>query len=173
MKNNKFIKLHKFGLKLFPICRSITGKGLLESLKLLKNFTGNLEIKKVKSGTKVYDWTIPDEWEIKQAFVYDIKLRKKIIDFKENNLHIMNYSEPVEKLLNFKELLERIYVSDILPDAIPYVTSYYKRNWGFCISKNYKNKLIKKYSRIKFEKRFKINIESKFKKMVFCIMVKK
>ena len=62
MKNNKFIKLHKFGLKLFPICRSITGKGLLESLKLLKNFTGNLEIKKVKSGTKVYDWTIPDEW---------------------------------------------------------------------------------------------------------------
>ena len=100
MKNNKFIKLHKFGLKLFPICRSITGKGLLESLKLLKTYWKS-EIKKVKSGTKVYDWTIPDEWEIKQAFVYDIKLRKKIIDFKENNLHIMNYSEPVEKLLNF------------------------------------------------------------------------
>ncbi len=164
MQKSNFQKLHNLGVKLFPICRSITGSGTLQTLKILKKYTNNLNIFKVKSRTKVYDWVIPDEWEIRDAYIIDIKSNKKIIDFKDNNLHLMNYSKPVNELLNFIELKKKIFTSEILHDAIPYVTSYYKKNWGFCLSEINKKKLIKKYNKVGKERRFRVVINSNFKK---------
>ena len=130
----KYIQL---GKKMFPLCRSLTGKGTLETLKILKLELKNLKIKKVKSGTKVFDWKVPDEWNISEAYILD-KYNKKIIDFKINNLHVVNYSHPVNLTLKKNQLLKKIYSIPELPKAIPYVASYYKKNWGFC--ENYLNK---------------------------------
>lgn len=87
--------------KLFPICRSITGKGLVETLSLIKKEFPALKIKKIKSGTKVFDWIVPDEWNVSEAYVLD-KYDKKIINFKKNNLHLIGYSIPVNKVISKK-----------------------------------------------------------------------
>ena len=129
--------------KLFPICRSITGKGFLSSLKIIKEGIPKIKIKSFRSGTKVFDWKIPYEWNVKNAYVKD-KFGKKIIDIEVNNLHLVGYSSPVEKKISKKQLLKRIYSIKKQPNAIPYVTSYYKRYWGFCLSYNQKKKIIKK-----------------------------
>ena len=126
--------------KLFPICRSLTGSGVRKTLKLIKNQFPKLQIKKVKSGTKVFDWKIPNEWNIKDAYILD-KYNKRIVDFKKNNLHLVSYSRPINNLLNKKKLLKNVFFQKDKPDAIPYVTSYYKKNWGFCISYNQKKKV--------------------------------
>jgi aminopeptidase-like protein len=128
---------------LFPINRSITGKGIKKSLEIIKKKIPNLKIYKIKSGTKVFDWRIPPEWDLYDAYVLD-KNKKKIINFKENNLHIVGYSQPINKLINKKELLKHTYSSPI-KNAIPYITSYYKKSWGFCISEIQKKKIKKKY----------------------------
>lgn len=146
--------------KLFPICRSLTGSGVRKTLKLIKNQFPKLQIKKVKSGTKVFDWKIPNEWNIKDAYILD-KYNKRIVDFKKNNLHLVSYSRPINNLLNKKKLLKNVFFQKDKPDAIPYVTSYYKKNWGFCISYNQKKKLDKKYSNNDF---FKVVVDSSFKK---------
>ena len=104
-----------------------------------------LKVYSIKSGTKVFDWKIPSEWNIKYAYVLD-KNNKKIIDFNENNLHVVNYSIPTNKILNKKELLSRLHTIKKLPSAIPYVTSYYKKYWGFCCSFYYKKKIQKNYN---------------------------
>lgn len=123
---------------LFPICRSITGNGVKESLSILKNIV-DFDIKQIPSGTKCYDWTIPDEWNIKDAYIKDSH-ENKLIDFKENNLHVVNYSVPINQKLSFNELDKHLYTLPSMPDAIPYVTSYYEKDWGFCIPYNqYKN----------------------------------
>ena len=133
--------LIKFGKKIFPICRSITGNGTLLTLReIKKNYLKNLKIKKIPSRKKVFDWRIPDEWNIKYAYVID-KNSKKIIDFKINNLHVINYSEPQNKIINKKQLLAKLNFINDYPDAIPYVTSYYKKNWGFCVTKNQYDKI--------------------------------
>ena len=154
--------MHKYlnlGKKLFPICRSLTGIGTLKTLKILKSEMPRLQIKKIRSGTKVFDWRVPDEWNISDAYVLD-KNKKKIINFKTNNLHIVNYSSPVNKVMTKEQLLNKIYSLPKLPDAIPYVTSYYKKNWGFC--ENYKN-VIKIKKNYKKNDKFKVVINSKFK----------
>lgn len=127
--------------KLYPICRSITGEGFIKSLKYLSEIQ-NLKIIKVKTGKKVLDWTIPDEWNINDAYV--LYKKKKIIDFKKHNLHILNYSKPVNKILKFNELKKHLYTLPNLPNAIPYVHSYYDRKWGFCLSHNQFKKLNKR-----------------------------
>ena len=132
--------------ELFPICRSITGDGVRKTLKIIKKNFSSLKIKEVPSGQKVFDWTIPPEWNINNAYVID-KYNNKIIDFKNNNLHIVNYSYPINKILTKKELLKHVHSLPNKKNAIPYVTSYYKKDWGFCtthkqkieIDKNYKN----------------------------------
>lgn len=86
---------------------------------------------------KVFDWKIPPEWNVKEAYVLD-KYNKKIIDFKNNNLHLMSYSMPVSKILSRDKLLSKIHSMESLPNAIPYVTSFYKKDWAFCISSNQK-----------------------------------
>ncbi len=159
MKTKKFYLLGKN--KLFGINRSLTGLGTKNSLKLIQKYCPGLQIKKFNSGDKVFDWKIPEEWNISEAFIKDEK-GKKIIDFKENNLHVVGYSKKIDKKITFKQLISKhIYSNDKQVNAIPYVTSYYKKNWGFCISRNYLNVLKKKYSRNSI---FKAKIVSSFKK---------
>jgi aminopeptidase-like protein len=121
-------------VELFPICRSITGDGVRTSLKMLQKRIP-LEIREVKSGTRVFDWTVPREWNIKAAFVKDPS-GNKIVDFEKSNLHVLNYSIPVHRRMSLDELRKHLYTVPEQPDAIPYRTSYYKENWGFCISHN-------------------------------------
>lgn len=153
MKNkidvNKFVnskKITKLINKLYPICRSITGKGFIDSLKILKE---NMEIKitKFKTGTKVLDWTIPKEWNIKDAYIIAPD-GKKIVDFKKHNLHVMNYSIPINKKISLEELKKKLFTLPNQPNAIPYVASYYKRDWGFCIEYNKFKKLKKGLYRV-------------------------
>ncbi len=131
--------------KLFPICRSITGRGLVKTLNYIKNEFPALKIKKIKSGTKVFDWIVPDEWNVSDAYILD-KYNKKIINFKKNNLHLVGYSIPVNKFISKKQLLKKIYFLKKQPNAIPYVTSYNKREWGFCASYDQFKIIKKKYS---------------------------
>ena len=144
---------------LFPINRSITGKGIIKTLKIFKKDQPKLNIKYYKSGKRVFDWIIPSEWNVKNAYVLDQE-GNKIIDFKKNNLHLIGYSVPVNKKVSKQELLDRLFSSKKIKDAIPYITSYYKKNWGFCVSKNYKNEINKKYKK---GERFKVFIDSNFK----------
>ncbi len=130
---------------LFPICRSITGNGIKNSLKIIKKEFPKLKIYKVPSGTRVFDWKVPPEWNIKDAYVLD-KNKNKIIDFKLNNLHLVGYSVPINKYISKKDLLKHIHSLPKKPAAIPYVTSYYKKYWGFCLTHKEKLKLIKKYN---------------------------
>ncbi len=150
MLKKKLLNLAKL---IFPIHRSITGEGNRNTLKLLKNINKEIKIKKIKTGQKVFDWTIPKEWKINSAFIID-PLGKKICDIKKNNLHIVSYSKPVNKTLNFKALNKKLHSIPSLPNAIPYVTSYYKEDWGFCIAENERKRLIKRG-------KYKVFIDSK------------
>ncbi len=126
--------------KLFPICRSITGDGYRNSISILKKYI-KLKTYKVPSGTKVFDWEVPKEWIINDAY---IKFKgKKICDFKKNNLSVMNYSISMNKVVNLNNLKQNIYSIPKYPNYVPYVTSYYNKNWGFSMSHNQKKKLKK------------------------------
>ena len=108
--------------------RSILGKGFRESLDIIGEIV-DLKKKKIKSGTKVLDWTVPNEWNIKNAYIISPD-GKKFADFKKHNLHVVNYSTPVNKIVSLDELKKHLHTLPELPNAIPYVTSYYKRQWG-------------------------------------------
>lgn len=128
-------EMYKWATDLFPINRSLTGPGVRETLIYLKNIIPELEIKAIKSGTKVFDWIVPDEWEVFEAYIEDDK-GQKIIDFSDNNLHLVGYSIAVNKMMNLEDLKEKLHTLPSQPTAIPYITSYYKRYWGFCMSYN-------------------------------------
>ncbi len=137
--------------RLFPILRSITGEGYIKSLNILSKY---IKFKKLRysSGKKVFDWTVPKEWVIKDAYV---KVDgKKIIDLKKNNLHVINYSAPINKTMSLKELNKYLYSIKKRPNIIPYVTSYYKKNSGFCLE-HHKRKKLK-------EQNYEVLIDSKF-----------
>jgi aminopeptidase-like protein len=119
---------------MFPICRSITGNGVRETLKILQELLP-LEIHEVPTGTKVFDWEIPKEWNIKNAYIKNSR-GEKVIDFANCNLHVLNYSVPVHTRLSLQELKPHLFYLPEKPDWIPYRTSYYKEDWGFCISYN-------------------------------------
>lgn len=125
-------ELYNLIRRLYPICRSITGNGVRETLKIIKEYIP-LEIYEVPSGTKVFDWIIPKEWNIKDAYIKDSK-GNKIIDFKESNLHVLNYSIPINEKLKLAELKEHLFTLPEYPEWIPYRTSYYNENWGFCLT---------------------------------------
>ena len=144
--------------KLFRLNRSITGYGLRRTLYYIKKEFPNLKIKSLKSNTRVFDWKIPYEWNLKDAYILD-KNKKKIIDFKKNNLHIVGYSSSCKKILKKKEILKKIHSLPKSPNAIPYITSYYKNYWGFCETDKNKKKIIRKYKK---EDKFKIFIDSSF-----------
>jgi len=118
--------------ELYPICRSITGEGVRKTDEIISKIIP-LEIKEVPSGTQVFDWRIPKEWNIVDAYILNPK-GEKIIDFKKSNLHVLNYSIPIKKKIMLDELKKHIFTLPNQPDLIPYRTSYYKENWGFCMS---------------------------------------
>jgi aminopeptidase-like protein len=124
--------MHGLATELFPICRSITGGGVRQTLGIIKRELPGLQIFEVPSGTPCFDWVIPNEWNIRDAYILDPG-GQKIVDFKQSNLHVVGYSVPVEGSFSLKELRAHLYTQPERPDAIPYVTSYYKEHWGFCL----------------------------------------
>ena len=126
-------EIYKFAKELWPFNRSITGDGLRDTLQRISEHLPALKIKAVPSGTKVFDWTVPKEWKIKEAYIITPK-GKKICDFSQNNLHLVGYSIPFKGEVSFDELKKHLYTLPDQPNAIPYVTSYYEQRWGFCLS---------------------------------------
>ena len=120
--------------ELYPICRSITGEGFRETLARIQKEIP-LDVHEVPSGTQVFDWTVPKEWNIRDACVKN-SLGERIIDFKKHNLHVVNYSVPVHRKMSLAELRTHLHTLPDQPDWIPYRTSYYKESWGFCLSHN-------------------------------------
>ena len=142
---NEGQEMYDFVCKIFPYCRSLTGEGVRQTLNDLREFITQgggpeLQIFEVPSGTKAFDWTVPREWKIREAYIED-EAGNHIIDMKDNNLHVLGYSTPVNKCVSLDELKEHIYTQPDQPDCIPYVTSYYKERFGFCMSENMKNSL--------------------------------
>lgn len=124
-------EMQDFITDLYPTCRSITGQGLRSTLRAIRDRVP-LQIHEIPSGTQVLDWTVPQEWNITDAYIKD-SAGRRIVDFQECNLHVVNYSEPVDLRLTLQELLPHLHSLADHPDWIPYRTSYYKRGWGFCL----------------------------------------
>lgn len=138
-KDSLGTQMYRLISELYPICRSITGNGVRDTLAGVKKIIP-LDVHEVPSGTKVFDWVVPKEWNIREAYIRDSK-GNKIIDFEDSNLHVLNYSVPVRKQIALKELKEHLFSMPDRPDWIPYRTSYYDENWGFCIEHNKLNDL--------------------------------
>ena len=126
-------EIYQFAKELWPLNRSITGNGLRETLQKISKHLSKFEIKSVPSDTKVFDWTVPKEWDVKEAYIITPS-GMKICDFSENNLHLVGYSIPFEGEISFEELKTHLHTLPDQPNAIPYVTSYYEERWGFCLS---------------------------------------
>jgi len=124
--------LHAFAAELYPICRSITGAGIRETLTRIQARI-SLTISEIPTGTQVFDWTVPREWNIRDAYVKNSR-GERVIDFQRSNLHVISYSVPVNKTLSLAQLKEHLHTLPDRPDLIPYRTSYYKETWGFCLS---------------------------------------
>ena len=135
--------------------RSITGEPIRQTLKYINKKIIKLKILKFKSGSKVFDWIVPNEWNINDAYIKDEK-GIKVLDFKKNFLNIVYHSTPVKKWISKKDLVKKIHFDETIPSAVPYVTTYYKKYWGFCMSKNQIKKLNKK--------KYFVYIDSSFKK---------
>lgn len=125
--------MHELASRLFPICRSITGAGVRETLGILSEILPNIQIHEVPSGTQVFDWTVPREWSIDGAYL-ESPTGERVIDFANSNLHVVSYSEPVDQKLSLKDLQNHLHSIPELPQAIPYVTSYYNQTWGMCLA---------------------------------------
>ncbi|MCR4566483.1 MAG: DUF4910 domain-containing protein [Pseudobutyrivibrio sp.] len=131
-------EMYSFAQRLFPINRSITGEGVRQTLAMCSDYIAGedgvtFEIKNVKSGTEVFDWTVPKEWKIREAYIED-ESQNRICDMAATNLHVMGYSTPVDEWVDLDELKQHIFTLPEQPEIIPYVTSYYKERYGFCMS---------------------------------------
>ena len=124
--------MHRFMRELYPICRSITGDGIRQTLSMIGNCI-SLRTYEVPSGTPVFDWTVPKEWNNRDAFIKGPD-KKRVVDFQQCNLHVLNYSTPIHKTMPLGELKSHLFSVPERPDWIPYRTSYYKETWGFCLS---------------------------------------
>jgi len=141
MKKYEGSDIYNLAKQLWPINRSLTGDGVRHTLAILKEILPRLNIFEVPSGTSAFDWTVPKEWQVKDAYIV-APSGNRICSFKENNLHLLGYSAPINKVLSLSELQSHLHSLPEQPDAIPYVTSYYKENWGFCISHDEREKLV-------------------------------
>jgi len=166
--------IHDFAKQLWPENRSITGEGVRNTLKLIKQHLPELKIKSVPSGNKAFDWIIPKEWKVNQAYIIS-PAGEKICDFKKNNLHLLGYSVAFEGKLSLEELKKHLYTLPEQPEAIPYITSYYKERWGFCLSHNHYEQLEEGEYFVKIDSKHfdgvlnyaEISIPGKSKKEVF------
>src|SRR5664280_1817785 len=127
-------QLHRFAADLYPICRSITGDGIRRTLAMIQDRIP-LQTFEVPTGTQVFDWTVPKEWNIRDSYVADSS-GNRVVDFQKCNLHVMNYSVPVHATMPLSTLRPHLFTIPEHPDWIPYRTSYYKEDWGFCLSHN-------------------------------------
>lgn len=132
--------MYDLAAKMFPICRSITGNGFRESLNIIREIIPDIKVTEIPSGTTVFDWTIPKEWNCEGGGIYKLN-KEKVIDFRDTNLHILGYSTPIDQIISKEELLKHVYTQPEQPDWIPYVTSYYNERWGFCMSESQKKTL--------------------------------
>ncbi len=130
---NRHEAIYKLAARLYPIQRSLTGEGVRQTLGILQEHLPNLNIKGVPSGTGCFDWETPKEWRIRGAYIVTPN-GEKIADFSKNNLHIVGYSTPQRLKMPLEELKRHIHTLPSMSDAVPYVTSYYKESWGFCMS---------------------------------------
>ncbi len=126
--------------ELFPICRSITGDGVRRTFDILKRYCPDIKLYEVPTGTQVFDWTVPKEWNIRGGYLADAH-GSHIVDFADNNLHILGYSAPIDTELSLEDLQEHLYTLPHQPELIPYTTSYYRERWGFCMTQKQKDKL--------------------------------
>jgi aminopeptidase-like protein len=138
--NDVGVSIYALMEELFPICRSITGDGVRETLKIIQSELGDLKIHEVPTGIKAFDWEVPREWNIRDAYIIDPD-GKKIVDFQESNLHVVGYSLPVDNNITLDELQEHLHSLPGQPDAIPYITSYYQERWGFCLPHSQRERL--------------------------------
>lgn len=133
-------RMYDFAGKLFPLGRSLTGEGVRASLRMIQEQVPELEIREVPSGYQAFDWTVPEEWSIREGYIED-EAGNRILDYHDNNLHVMGYSTAVDRYVSLEELLEYIKVEEEQPDVIPYVTSYYSRRFAFCMSRRQRDAL--------------------------------
>ncbi len=154
MKKKDGQLMYNWAKYLFPITRSISSPGNKKTLNFLKKKITKLKIKNFKSGKLVYGWKIPKQWHLKEAYI--LENNKKILDFKTNNLHVLNFSQPIQKKLTFKQLSKNIFFLKNQPNAIPYVTSYYSKNWGFSMAYN-------QFKSLQKNAEFFVKIKSKFR----------
>lgn len=154
MNNTVGKRMYALAGRLFPICRSITGEGFRKSLNILCEEVPDIKVYEVPSGTPVFDWVVPKEWNIRGGGIYRCN-GEKVIDFEDSNLHIIGYSTPIHDIVSREKLLEHIHTQPDQPDLIPYITSYYKERWGFCMSENQKKTLT--------DEKYRVEIDSSFK----------
>jgi aminopeptidase-like protein len=141
--------------RLWPICRSITGDGVRQTLAILRERLPEMVVHEVPTDTRCFDWVIPKEWAIRDAYIIGPNGRK-ILDFVDNNLHVINYSAPVDMEIDLDELQAHLHSLPAQPEAVPYVTSYYKENWGFCLAHKVREKLVPGRYRIRIDSEFKV-----------------
>ena len=158
MENEKLLnngeKMFALMQELWPICRSITGAGVRETLTIISKQLPEMVTYEIPTGTPCFDWEVPKEWAISDAFIIDPNGRK-IVNFSDTNLHVVNYSIPIDIELDLEELETHLHSLPEQPDAVPYVTSYYNETWGFCISHKLRKSLI--------PGRYKVRIDSELK----------
>jgi len=138
------VEMHRWARDLFPITRSITGPGVRDTLRYLQRIVPQLTIHEIPSGTQVFDWSIPDEWTIRDAYI-SRENGERIVDFGANNLHVVGYSVPFNATITREELETHLHSIPDQPDAIPFRTSYYAPNWGFCLAHSQRERMNDKY----------------------------
>ncbi len=146
-------EIHEFCEQLWPLNRSITGDGVRETLRLVSNHCPDLVIHEVPTGTVAFDWVVPKEWRVREAWI-EAPNGKRFCDFAENNLHLVGYSVPISQTMPLDELSKHLFSLPEQPNAIPYVTSYYRERWGSCTSQTALDSLL--------PGEYKVHIDSEF-----------